>query len=1157
MKILASFLCLLLPFFTTLHAAYCTDSIDISNYETEYDDYYQGSGNFRLEFNDSYSVPSDKDGLYVDGNVILRPGAKFTGNVYTTGTVAVRNGAEIDGNVYAEGGITLSTAGNIPGQSGVKIVGIITGESCEEADALLFLPVGELSASCNDIFPDAAQSYNDTATLFMDTDTQILDSSTNLFRFSDIGGYYYDPTDGTNGNPSLNSCGTDSDGSGIQCGVTSPPSQALSSFTISENNNDVSFSLWDDQVIEIGSTDEADAPYNALMFDAITAGRASQVTFLTQDNDAGDFYQIDALIVQDTSTVKLSPAVYAVHDFTLYNGATIEIVGDGDVFLFVENINALYGEIVTSGDSRLYLIVNDALSIYSDNSLNALLYSSDDILLGNDFTLNGQVAASNVTLGSTASIVNESICDSPADEYYFDIVASENALTCEPHTLQVNVRDSNGDLATGYSGKITLTTSTGAGTWSLSNSGVASNFSDSGDNSGVAEYQFSSSDAGSVTFALSHQDNNTLTVALTDGTESADSQSITFYSALLKTQLSCVDSISECINTANLPFNLTITAVKENEESTLCESYDPIGIKFWSDYVTPDTGTQSLEIDGTVIAGNEEDASVQTLLFSEGAISVTVNYPDAGQVNINLQDSDNAAIVGLATVILNPSQLVIEAVSGNPAESGSYDASATGSSGFMRASVRNESGAIDSSLDSFDITVRAVIDCSDDSAGHCEGYDDNPSASNFSNEITLARSLIFPVSSADSTATLGSVYSALGENALTLSMSNGELTYSDLTYDEVGVLGLQATSSDYISTSNDITASAVKALGRFYPSYFALTAGSFSSTPVCSDNDFAYIGDPGALAISYQLEAYAQTASGDEPQLTRNYDAQLSYPVAQTDDVAHFAYRQLDTPLTGYKSTDSSDNSAANRILSSEFYEASLWKLGQYNADTPATTFNVGLQRTVDTDNNFSPDGPFNGGSEVSYRVKMTGIDGEKLQSSSTTLCDAGGADDICELGDLSDLRYGRLQAGNGYGSEHQVIRTQIEATYYNGNEFVTHADNCTTFVDQQVSADPSMDNDNVISIEGQQTTLTLLNSTLIDGVAELQFSALGSTGELDYFIRLEDSADTEQYSPWLLDTGNAVSCPESGMLECISGSVQFGLFRGNDRIIYRSQRFQ
>jgi hypothetical protein len=88
------------------------------------------------------------------------------------------------------------------------------------------------------------------------------------------------------------------------------------------------------------------------------------------------------------------------------------------------------------------------------------------------------------------------------------------------------------------------------------------------------------------------------------------------------------------------------------------------------------------------------------------------------------------------------------------------------------------------------------------------------------------------------------------------------------------------------------------------------------------------------------------------------------------------------------------------------------------------------------------------------------------------------------------------------------------------------------------------------------KTTLSILNSPLISGKSYFEFSAPGETGKLNYFVQLQSPAEPLLYTPWLLDSGNAVACPESGSLDCISGYVEFGLFRGNDRIIYRLQTY-
>lgn len=1073
---------------------------------------------------------------YVTGNLTLAAGERnritqIEGNVYVLGDLVLNRRAEIMGSAYVQGDIDLANNGN----------SLIEGESCEQMapiQTLIDLPVDELTEQCSDIFQDAVQSYSSSGKLTMWNNSKI-EGFSSEFDFPFFERY----------------SNRDSCGHNISCSVTGHSSTKLSSFEIPTiEGQNIQSSPWADGThIILGAVEDANygnrSEYKGAVFGDLTINRGS-MTFLAQADPLNMQYQVNSITLADSSAIlNLNAGVYAVKNFNAQGGGTINIIGGGHVYLFIDNPSNLIVNI-TGDPNNLTLILNKGVQIGTNwnNShavINGSIYVNGDLRLSNNIQINGRVATENLTMQSNARITNSTSCRSlPTNDYYFELVTSTDALTCEAHSLQVNVKNSEDDsLRTDYQGEITLSTNLNIGTWSLS-SGEGS-FSSTGN--GAASYQFVASDQGSAQFALSNQETGDLVVSVTDGTMDAESETITFYSALIKTELSCIETINGyCRNTANLPFSLTLTALKEDDESTLCKSYNPSGIKFWSEYINPSvTAGTALSIDQQLVAKTENDASAIALTFVDGATTVSANYPDAGQIEIHVKDNDSENIIGQAELIVNPLALKIESVSANPAEETGYNAS-TGS-GFQRAAVRSHSRLVD--VDTFDINVTAVIYCDDNTtSSNCR---DSDKAASFNNEITLSPSLIFPTGDG---ALLGTVHSEEGANKLTLTMTGGELTYSDLSYDEVGVLGLQAKSVDYIQSTNDIDSSKVKKIGRFYPAYIAYGDHGFSS----GCGDFTYMSEGlssdiplsgSASTLSYVMQAKAQASQGETEKITVNYDDGLGYPVAPTANFSDSAYSK------------NSSVDLTSRILPSRYYDETQWQAGIYTV----SGLTMGLQKSL-----ISVDGPYFSSmpketainDQLEYYITLTGSDGEKLQSDMDNVCSG----DKCrlpadqDLSSLGDFAYGRLQAGNGLGSEYQPIRTLIEATYFNGSEFVAlEDDNCTTLLNEQMSATPSMNASNQIIVGSGTSTLSILDETLNNGKGYLQFSAPESRGTLNYFIRLKSLSDPSRYTPWLLDSGNNVTCPDEtgGLTDCISGNVEFGLFRGNDRIIYRKQTYQ
>ncbi|WP_028864112.1 DUF6701 domain-containing protein [Psychromonas aquimarina] len=747
-----------------------------------------------------------------------------------------------------------------------------------------------------------------------------------------------------------------------------------------------------------------------------------------------------------------------------------------------------------------------------------------------------------VTVEDGAEVAAGLICVSPdpGDDYIFEIITLPDALTCEPHSVTIQVKNSDGSTAVDYTGLITLSTSPALGSWSKIN--ASGTLTDSGNVDGQAAYQFVSTDNGVIELGLFNNVASGLTVLAAGGAVSSNPASISFRVYQLKSVLSCVSNdAANCFTVANRPFSMSLSAVGKDQTTDACkviEEYTGVQqLKFWSSYLNPVSAAGlNVEVNQTAIENNAADASEQSITFLNGVATVSVNYPDAGQIQIHARDDQGIGappadpgqgdeLQGSAIAVVNPLKLTISKATKH------FRNLAAGrgisEQGWIRASVPDYSNN-PLEVDTFDVTVKAIIDCTSSgvaaNCGDTTGDDIYIEAPSFVNSINLESSLISPAGGR-----LGNIAydnNNPKEDALPLEveMSGGKFIYSDLAYDEVGTLGLQATSSNYLAiTGNNIAASDIKVTKRFFPDYLAY--GAYSLTPACN-NDFTYLGQQEAV-FNYTMQAYFQGAS---PGVTENYDHSIGYPVAEKANFSHYAYDQTSPAAVDLTS----------RLLAGDYYQESGWDEGKYT-----------ISELMGINKDSSPDGPyFSSDNAVNYFIKLNGNDGEKVQTDSATSCD----DDKCVIGSLGDLAYGRLQAGNGYGSEFQPVRTNVEAAYYNGTVFVPMTrDVCTTVSMAQVSTNPVKNGADEITVGTGKTKLEILNSPLIGGKSYFDFSAPKDRGKLDYFI------DIHTVAPWLLDGDNAVACPGAAGTEkeCIFGEVSFGLFRGNDRIIYRLQTFE
>jgi len=1099
--------------------------------------------------------------------VTLEKSAQITGSINAIGNVTLGPTSIVDGDICTKGVVIADPAADVTGRI---FEGVI-----EEADcALQRTPpdfskiIEQLENQCALIFPDPLQSHAASGRLSMTENTSV-NSEDPILTFAEEFSVHD------------NSCGE-----GISCEASGTSSQSLTLVNIAKDNNSQVNEIEIDagESLTLGDESSEELHYQGVLYDQILVEPGGELIFSSRP---GEVFEINRLLVKGNAKVTFSAGQYAVYDADFEeeegNIPEIKTTGDGTVYFFTGDVTdndpdrdlVFNASIATGADFTVVAEGNVSIKRHTDTALHTTIYAGGELNIDGDGDLYGAFSAADISIAAgndkNITIHPENICATPtppAAGYYFEIVTSPDALTCGEHDVQVNVINSDdGSAVDDYNGTITLSSEPNLGVWSLK--GGKGQFNDNG--VGHASYQFVNSDDGTAQFSLFNSVASSLTVTVSDGDASATSEPITFRPYQFKGELECVRTLDgHCLTTANKPFQLTLTAVGETEDSDACEVIEEYtgskSLKFWSSYLAPtDPVGFKVEIDGTQINRTAEvtDDQAQDVTFVDGVATVVANYADAGKIQIHVRDDAGIGALpedpeqkdelqGSAITYVNPLRLVISNVTGYKRNNSKEVVSTIANpgtkqagGGFLRASVPDYA---DLSVDTFDVTVDAVKDCSDPelSTRYCKGnYGERTTG--FRYDITLNSSLTFPDSNS---AQPGMLYS---EHGLTQSppdqgADRGQITFTNLSFSEVGTIGLSAQSLNYFDIEgNDISSEEDTQVGRFYPAY--LTYGDHSFDEGCGE--FTYMTSAemdmpiadSAVTMGYVMQAKAQASSGVTAKTTSNYDASLGYPVAPNNNFEHSAYSK------------ESGVDLSHRLLPISYYDATQWSKGIYNVNAVA----MGLQKSQT-----GADGPYFSSmpkesavnDQLEYYIQLTGTDGEVLQGIDGP-CKEGGCrlpEDV-NASSLGDFAHGRLQAGNAHGTELHSIRTLIAATYFNGSEFAPlPTDSCTPLLNLPISANPSMDENGNISVGDGTTSITLLDNILSSGKGYLQFSAPNSRGTVEYYLRLKNSADNSLYSPWLLDTENAATCPNEagGLEECISGNLLFGLFRGSDRIIYR-----
>ncbi|WP_245798222.1 DUF6701 domain-containing protein [Vibrio ostreicida] len=550
---------------------------------------------------------------------------------------------------------------------------------------------------------------------------------------------------------------------------------------------------------------------------------------------------------------------------------------------------------------------------------------------------------------------------------------------------------------------------------------------------------------------------------------------------------------------ANQAVTATIKAVKQSDNSQQCvPSFASVSknLDFWSSYLDPLSneiiGTPQVLIESSAIGASEAAATSRSITFnSSGESSFSVNYPDAGFMQLNARysgtgDEQGLEMVGSDNFVSFPKYLSLTAENA----SGTDGACATAD---ISCNVFAAAG------ESFNLKLTAY--------GEGDGVTPNYKHSS----LAISHSLIEP--SGGSVGSLGvSTYNQIPQTGGTNNIAQ--------TISEVGVFDFTVTPPSTFngSTTFTIPAASTGNSGRFIPSYFNATVG----TPILSAKcvTFTYIGE----SFEYSTN----------PAVTLN-------PVAE-DGVALQNY--LDVNWWRYSnpwSTRAYATASSNSLTMT--YDGTSSSVDRVNTLTSIIELNGDVMTYVKPSVAVVP---FTAGYSLTLNdTDLTDSDGVCFKSSNSGSCLGLSFDNVDSM---MELRWGRLSINDSYGSELSALRQTLELQYYSANQaFDTNtADNCTNFADVNNFTMTSTDYTVVTSGSPTppQVNASLPSTTASNGETYIEFSApgSGSTGKITTSFNMETHS-----LPWLKqDEDNNGTFEDS-----TSGLVQFGLYRGSDRVIW------
>ncbi|WP_242620370.1 DUF6701 domain-containing protein [Shewanella maritima] len=586
--------------------------------------------------------------------------------------------------------------------------------------------------------------------------------------------------------------------------------------------------------------------------------------------------------------------------------------------------------------------------------------------------------------------------------------------------------------------------------------------------------------------------------SIAGGTATAANCSLTFADTgfIFDTDAANKDTATQFAKLANKPLSMTIAAVKKDDATEQCVptfANQAKSISLWSSYVDPSAGglvaTSSVTVDNTNIGKSATSATQLALNFdAQGEASFTLNYPDAGKIQLDASYSGTGEEAGLVMtgnveVVNFPVGLCISQIENQ----------ATCPSGDASCSVFKRAG------ESFMFEVRGKAWQADGDADYC----DNLNTPNYAHgNMQLSHSLVAP-----SPGQLGSISNASYNHVAAVNNANNVTQ----TVSEVGVFDFSVKpQSSYLGSSfYDIPQASTGNTGRFVPASFAISGASV--LPACGG--FSYMEQPFPVAFNISAQNLNSVT-------TQNYQGAFAKGTASlagenANDGVDLSARLSSLPV-------GSGSWSAGVATVDSSYRATFARTTAPNVDGPYSQLDVGVQ-VYDNDGDFafvaSPD----------MRPDTSG----DCQTPSNT-CTAK------RLG-TKDMRHGRVLMDNTYGPESEVLMMPVYAQFWNGTNWQLNTDDSCSIISGALSPlatyNPALSTGETVQRSGQF-------GQIINGQQTLLWQNVGTN---NYRGQVLSPLDVDSWLEWYWNydslSPNTLSDPQS--------SAFFGRYRGHDRVIY------
>lgn len=569
---------------------------------------------------------------------------------------------------------------------------------------------------------------------------------------------------------------------------------------------------------------------------------------------------------------------------------------------------------------------------------------------------------------------------------------------------------------------------------------------------------------------------------------------------------------------AGVSFNLTVQAVRTDNNTGACAAAldGNQTIQLGMECTNPANCLEQATSDGDPIAELPSFTTLNTT-FSGGIATIPMVYPDAGAINFSAQKTvaTNATLVGSLDddVIVRPFAFVISTEVAADVSSFSAD--------YSLAPKYKMAG------ESFPLAITAV---------NFQGTE----TPNYGNEspqqmpqLNLTPNYVAPTG-AGGVITLDTALAFEGSGTATYSTT--EARYSD-----IGIIEIFASQmgNSYLGSA-DVTGTSVPT-GRFYPAYF--TAGEVIQPLLANaQDDFTYVGQPLVMSTDFPELVFVPRSVQGTP-VTNYRDDFFKYtPDWSLRSYTHSTTCDAQGPfaLTGFGASNATINSGTDTDVDGEFIASLTTEAGLTYVQDPAV---------------YTP--PFQACAELTLpAASLTDSDDVCVKTSAAGAC----LSYVFTPLQGTELLDGRLRLLASYGPANDTLELDFTIEYFDGAGFVNNIrDDSTLYSDvwmqpeatrfQNFVSDESL---TAADLEAQTLVATAMNDGTASTLEPLllgQTAVEGLSGTFDWILNLNDIGLPWLQFNWDDDCSPAIS-PE--LNPC--APIEFGVFRGNDRIIYQRE---